>query len=52
MYPPRFRYERPASLDDVIGLLSSGRGEAKDSARARNFSSSLMVSCLPPYQER
>ena len=29
MYPPRFRYERPASLDDVIGLLSSGRGEAK-----------------------
>ena len=29
MYPPRFRYERPASLDDVVGLLSSGRGEAK-----------------------
>src|SRR5688572_32816039 len=29
MYPPRFRYERPASLDEAIGLLSSGRGEAK-----------------------
>ncbi len=29
MYPPRFRYERPASLEDAIGLLSAGRGEAK-----------------------
>jgi carbon-monoxide dehydrogenase medium subunit len=29
MYPPRFRYERPGSLDDAIGLLSGGRGEAK-----------------------
>ena len=29
MYPPRFRYERPASLEEAIGLLSSGRGEAK-----------------------
>ena len=29
MYPPRFRYERPASLDEAISLLSSGRGEAK-----------------------
>ncbi len=29
MYPPRFRYERPGSLTDAIGLLNAGRGEAK-----------------------
>jgi aerobic carbon-monoxide dehydrogenase medium subunit len=29
MYPPRFRYERPRTLDEAIGLLAEGRGEAK-----------------------
>jgi carbon-monoxide dehydrogenase medium subunit len=29
MYPPRFRYERPRTLDDAIGLLADGQGEAK-----------------------
>ena len=29
MYPSRFRYEAPASLDEAIALLSEGAGEAK-----------------------
>ena len=29
MYPSRFRYESPRSLDDAIGLLHDGGGEAK-----------------------
>ena len=29
MYPSRFRYEAPRSLDEAIGLLSDGGGEAK-----------------------
>jgi carbon-monoxide dehydrogenase medium subunit len=29
MYPPRFRYERPRTLDEAIGLLAEGQGEAK-----------------------
>ena len=29
MYPPRFRYEAPRSLDEAIALLSRGGGEAK-----------------------
>ncbi len=29
MYPSRFRYEAPRSLDEAIGLLHSGGGEAK-----------------------
>ncbi len=29
MYPSRFRYEAPQSLDEAIGLLSEGAGEAK-----------------------
>src|SRR4029450_8755624 len=29
MYPPRFRYEAPRSLEDAIGLLHDGGGEAK-----------------------
>jgi carbon-monoxide dehydrogenase medium subunit len=29
MYPPRFRYEAPRSLDEAIGLLHEGGGEAK-----------------------
>ena len=29
MYPPRFRYEAPRSLDEAIGLLHDGGGEAK-----------------------
>ena len=29
MYPSRFRYEAPRSLDDAIGLLHDGGGEAK-----------------------
>ena len=33
MYPPRFRYERPASLDEVIGLLSNGRRRGQGAGR-------------------
>ena len=29
MYPSRFRYEAPRSLDEAIGLLHEGGGEAK-----------------------
>ena len=29
MYPSRFRYEAPRSLDEAIGLLHAGDGEAK-----------------------
>lgn len=29
MYPPRFRYEVPRTLDEAIGLLHEGAGEAK-----------------------
>src|SRR4051794_5213013 len=29
IYPSRFRYEAPRSLDEAIGLLSDGGGEAK-----------------------
>jgi len=29
VYPPRFRYEAPRSLDEAIGLLHDGGGEAK-----------------------
>jgi aerobic carbon-monoxide dehydrogenase medium subunit len=29
MYPPRFRYEAPRSIDEAIALLQSGGGEAK-----------------------
>jgi carbon-monoxide dehydrogenase medium subunit len=29
MYPPRFRYERPRTLEEAIGLLAAGQGEAK-----------------------
>ncbi len=29
MYPSRFRYEAPGSLDEAIGLLHEGGGEAK-----------------------
>jgi carbon-monoxide dehydrogenase medium subunit len=29
MYPPRFRYEAPGSLDEAIALLKEGDGEAK-----------------------
>jgi carbon-monoxide dehydrogenase medium subunit len=29
MYPSRFRYEAPGSLDEAIGLLHDGGGEAK-----------------------
>jgi carbon-monoxide dehydrogenase medium subunit len=29
VYPSRFRYEAPASLDEAIALLSEGAGEAK-----------------------
>jgi carbon-monoxide dehydrogenase medium subunit len=29
MYPSRFRYEAPRSLDEAIGLLADGGGEAK-----------------------
>jgi carbon-monoxide dehydrogenase medium subunit len=29
MYPPRFRYEAPRSLDEAIALLKGGDGEAK-----------------------
>ena len=29
MYPSRFRYEAPRSLDEAIGLLHDGAGEAK-----------------------
>lgn len=29
MYPPRFRYEAPTSLDEAISLLQQGEGEAK-----------------------
>ena len=29
MYPPRFRYEAPRSIDEAIALLKSGGGEAK-----------------------
>jgi carbon-monoxide dehydrogenase medium subunit len=29
VYPSRFRYESPRSLDDAIGLLHDGGGEAK-----------------------
>src|SRR4029450_7718565 len=29
MYPSRFRYEAPHSLDEAIGLLHDGGGEAK-----------------------
>jgi aerobic carbon-monoxide dehydrogenase medium subunit len=29
MYPPRFRYEAPRSLEEAIGLLHDGGGEAK-----------------------
>ncbi|MGH8828642.1 MAG: FAD binding domain-containing protein [Jiangellaceae bacterium] len=29
MYPPRFRYEAPRSLDEAISLLAQGDGEAK-----------------------
>ncbi|HEY5423128.1 MAG TPA: xanthine dehydrogenase family protein subunit M [Ilumatobacteraceae bacterium] len=29
MYPSRFRYEAPRSLDEAIGLLNEGGGEAK-----------------------
>jgi aerobic carbon-monoxide dehydrogenase medium subunit len=29
MYPPRFRYEAPRSIEDAIGLLHDGGGEAK-----------------------
>ena len=29
MYPSRFAYEAPSSLDEAIGLLHDGAGEAK-----------------------
>jgi carbon-monoxide dehydrogenase medium subunit len=29
MYPSRFRYEAPSSVDEAIGLLADGQGEAK-----------------------
>jgi carbon-monoxide dehydrogenase medium subunit len=29
MYPSRFRYEAPRSLDEAITLLSEGDGDAK-----------------------
>jgi aerobic carbon-monoxide dehydrogenase medium subunit len=29
MYPPRFRYEAPTSVEDAIALLREGAGEAK-----------------------
>ncbi|MEY2960001.1 MAG: hypothetical protein RLZZ01_2569 [Actinomycetota bacterium] len=29
MYPSRFRYEAPSSLDEAIALLEEGKGEAK-----------------------
>lgn len=29
MYPSRFRYESPSTLDDAIALLEEGKGEAK-----------------------
>lgn len=29
MYPSRFRYEAPRSIDEVVALLSDGAGEAK-----------------------
>ncbi|HZY08058.1 MAG TPA: FAD binding domain-containing protein, partial [Ilumatobacteraceae bacterium] len=29
IYPSRFRYEAPRSLDEAIGLLNEGGGEAK-----------------------
>jgi len=29
VYPSRFRYEAPRSIDEVVALLSDGAGEAK-----------------------
>ena len=29
MYPSRFRYEAPRSIDEAIALLQDGGGEAK-----------------------
>lgn len=29
MYPSRFAYEAPASIDEALGLLAAGQGEAK-----------------------
>jgi hypothetical protein len=29
MYPPRFRYEAPRSIEEAIALLHQGGGEAK-----------------------
>ncbi len=29
MYPSRFRYESPTSIDEAIALLEEGKGEAK-----------------------
>ena len=29
MYPSRFRYEAPTSIDEAISLLREGDGEAK-----------------------
>ncbi|HEY5686378.1 MAG TPA: xanthine dehydrogenase family protein subunit M [Acidimicrobiia bacterium] len=29
MYPPRFRYEAPTTVEEAIGLLTEGKGEAK-----------------------
>src|SRR5688572_22155537 len=29
MYPPRFRYEAPRSIEEAVSLLAAGGGEAK-----------------------
>ena len=37
MYPPRFRYEAPRSIDEAIALLQAGGGEAKVLAGGQNL---------------
>ena len=51
MYPSRFRYEAPRSLDEAIALLRDGGGEAKVLAGGQSLIPLLKLRFAPAFTE-
>lgn len=49
MYPPRFRYEAPTSLDEAIALLEESAGEAKVLAGGQSLIPLLKLRFAAPH---